>query len=134
MFFADLLFALVLGLLVTVIFAGGFGCARAWDDLILFFLVIFLGGWAASVWVATGPILFDVYWLPTLITGLLIAMLFMALVPPYSEAARRPMNRIEAAKAEVAEHQALEASQSVFLDNAWRTVSRRDSGLPRVTY
>lgn len=114
MFFADLLFALALGLLLTVVFAGGFGRTRAWNDLLLFFLVIFLGGWAASVWVATGPVLYDVYWLPTLVTGLLIAMLFLALIPPYSEAARRPMNRIEAAKAEIAERQALEAISLFF--------------------
>lgn len=47
MFFADLLFALAIGLLLTAIFAGGIGRTTAWDDLMLFFLVIFLGGWAA---------------------------------------------------------------------------------------
>jgi hypothetical protein len=82
MFVADLLFALVLGVLLTAIFAGGFGRIRARDELLLFFLIIFLGGWAASVWIASGPLLFDVYWLPTLITGFLIAMLFLAFVPP----------------------------------------------------
>lgn len=113
MFLADFLVTFVFALLLTTIFAVWIGRTRAITDLILFFGVIFLGGWAAAVWIASGPVLFEVSWLPMLTTGVLIAILFLALVPPYADNAR-PMNRVEAAKARHEARQSIE-SLSMFM-------------------
>lgn len=113
MFLIDLLFALLIGLLLTSVFARGMGRYNNWDSLAAFFLVIVLAGWAASVWVATGPVLFDVYWLPTLITGLLVALLFLAFVPE-GRYQPRELNRVELAREEVAWRSALALFGTMF--------------------
>jgi hypothetical protein len=83
MFLADLLFALVIGLVLTAIFSAGLRGERSGGALLVFFLVIFLAAWAGGVWIApVGPLLFDVYWLPFVGMGLLFALLLLALLPP----------------------------------------------------
>lgn len=96
MFFIDLLFALVIALLLTAVFAAGFRRRGPWGIWWIFLLVIFLAAWAGGVWMTPfGPTLFDVYWLPFVFVGLVAALLLAAAAPPttrrtYSETTPAP--------------------------------------------
>lgn len=54
-----------------------------WGSAWTFWLVIFLGIWAASLWVyPSGPIAYGVSWLPLLFVGFFFAVLLAAAIPP----------------------------------------------------
>jgi len=109
MFFVDLLFALAVALLLTAIFAAGFRNRGPWAAWWVFLLVVFLAAWAGGVWITPfGPLLFDTYWLPILVVGLIFALLLAAAVP-----ARAPRTRAEAIAEARAEEEAA-AAFSVF--------------------
>jgi hypothetical protein len=48
-FFIDLLFALVIGILLTAVFALLFDVCGLWDVWWVFLLVVFLGAWAGGL-------------------------------------------------------------------------------------
>jgi len=49
----------------------------------LFFLVVFLAAWTGGIWfIPLGPPIWEVYWLPYLIVGLIFALIMVAAVPP----------------------------------------------------
>ncbi len=82
-FLIDLLFVLVLTVLFTAIFAGGFRRQSDWGDLVFFFVLLFLMTWAFGGWIPPfGPMLWGVVWSPFVITGLLIALLLTVFVEP----------------------------------------------------
>jgi hypothetical protein len=82
MFFVDFSFALVVGLLLTALFAAIFDARGPWDIWWAFLLIVFLAAWVGGVWVTPfGPTLFEVAWLPFLFVGLIFALL-MAAIPP----------------------------------------------------
>ena len=82
MVFPDLLFAFVIGLILTGIFALGFGRRGPWASIPIFFLLVFLAAWVGGAWAApVGPILWGGYWLPFAFMGLLIALLLVAAAP-----------------------------------------------------
>jgi len=100
MFLWHLIFAIVVALLISVIFGLGFRRTGVWPGIFIFFLIIFLFSWAGGVWLAPfGPTLAEVYWLPFLFVGILIALFLAAAVPP--ERSRR--RSIEVPEQEVAE-------------------------------
>jgi hypothetical protein len=81
-FLADSLFALAVGLLLTVIFTAGFRTRGPWGVWWAFLLVVVLSAWVGGVWVRpVGPLLFGVNWLPLLSMGILFAVLLAAVVP-----------------------------------------------------
>jgi len=83
MVFPDLLFAFVIGLVFTGIFAIGFGRRGPWASIPVFFLLVFLAAWVGGAWAAPiGPLLWGGYWLPFAFMGLLIALLLVAAAPP----------------------------------------------------
>ena len=100
MFFADLLFALAIGLLLTVIFSAGFRRTGPWGLWWVFLLIVFLAAWTGAVWVRPiGAPLFGVNWLPLVFMGVLFALL-LAAIPP----ATPPRTRAQAvAQAETEE-------------------------------
>jgi hypothetical protein len=106
MFFADFLFALAIGLLLTALFGAAFrirGPGAAWWT---FLLIVFLAAWAGRLWVRPfGPPLFGVIWLPSLLMGVLFALVLAAVVP-----ARPPRTRSEA----IAQARAEEAAVSMI--------------------
>lgn len=109
MFFVDLLFALVVALLLTAIFSAGFRNRGPWGLWWVFLLVVFLAAWAGGVWLTPfGPPLLDVYWLPFLFVGLVVALLIAAAVPPEPRRPRAPV-----AASEVATEEAV-AAFSIF--------------------
>lgn len=79
----DVLLALGIGLVFTVIFAGLLGRSGPWASVPVFFAIIFLAAWAGGVWITPiGPALFGVYWLPFVVFGLIFALLLAAAVRP----------------------------------------------------
>jgi len=90
MFVWDLILALIIGVVLTFVFALGFRRRGPWASILLFFLVIFLGSWAAGIWVGPlGPALWGVYWLPALMVGLVLALLLAAAFPAAPPRPRR---------------------------------------------
>jgi hypothetical protein len=90
LFLVTALFALVVALVLTGIFFLLLRNRGPWSLWWAFFLVVFLGALAGGVWAAPfGPALFDVYWLPILISGLIFALLLAAASPRRS--IRRPV-------------------------------------------
>ena len=61
MFLVDLLFALVVALVLTAIFAAVFRTTGPWNVWWIFALVVFLAAWAGGLWLPFGPPLFGVY-------------------------------------------------------------------------
>jgi hypothetical protein len=82
MFLTDLLFALVIGLLLTGLFNLLFRNRGPWGLWWVFLIVVFFATWAGGVWVTPfGPIWFGVAWLPFLLIGFLVALLLAAATP-----------------------------------------------------
>jgi len=102
MFLLDLLFALVFALLLTGIFTAAFRRRGPWDIWWGFLLVIFLGIWAAGLWITPvpfAPTWLTLSWLPALIVGIFLALLLAAATPP--QPPRTPPTRRTAAREEV---------------------------------
>jgi hypothetical protein len=79
----EILFAIGIALVMTAIFAVLFRRTGPWASYLVFFAIIFLGAWAAGVWLAPlGPHIFGVYWIPFLVFGLIFALLLAAMVGP----------------------------------------------------
>lgn len=78
MFLGGLLLALMVGLLVTGVIAAGMGRRRTVNELLPFFLLVFLAAWAAGVWLGAGPLWWDFYWVPAAIIGVVVAVLYLA--------------------------------------------------------
>lgn len=82
MIFTELFVALIIGFLLTLIFATGFRRSGAWASAMIFFILIFLATWAGGLWlVPFGPVVFGVYWLPFLMVGLIFALILAATTP-----------------------------------------------------
>ena len=88
MLFVDVLFALLVAVLLSMLFlplaapyrerAGGSSGA-----LLFFFLVLFFATWAGGVWLTpVGPALWGGYWLPFVLIGLFVALLLAAAAEP----------------------------------------------------
>jgi len=90
MFFVDLLFALLIGLLLSVLFTLIFDARGPWDIFWVFLLLVVLGSWVGGLWlVPFGPVLFDVAWIPFLLAGLFFALILAAATPPPPFSTRR---------------------------------------------
>ncbi|WNM63282.1 hypothetical protein [Candidatus Nitrospira neomarina] len=82
MIFPDVLFAFVIGLIFTAIFAFGFGRRGPWASVPIFFLLVFLAAWVGGAWAApAGPPLWGGYWLPFAFMGFLISLILVAAAP-----------------------------------------------------
>jgi hypothetical protein len=81
-FIWDIVIALLIGVVLTLIFTLGFRRRGPWANVLLFFLVVFLGTWTASIWIPpVGPSLLGVFWLSPLMVGLILALLLAAAFP-----------------------------------------------------
>ncbi|MFP4547842.1 MAG: hypothetical protein ACLFQM_06895 [Fidelibacterota bacterium] len=110
MFFLELLIAILVAILLTAIFSR-FNRVGPWSGFLWFFLIIFLFSWAGGVWVEPyGPAIRDVYWLPFLFFGLMLAFLLAAVTPP-----RKPRN-VREAREELREQAAAEEAGVIALN------------------
>jgi len=89
MFWTELVIALVIGLTLTLVLVFGFRRSRGINGFAGHFLVLFLASWAGGLWARPyGSVLLGVYWFPFLVTGLIVSLLIIALVPrdiPHTE-------------------------------------------------
>ncbi len=92
MIVADLLIALAIAIILTMIFMPQWrkyqpsGTLAGLAGFLWFFVLIFLASWLGGVWIPpVGPSIWGVYWFPFLMMGLLFALLLAAAAPP-----RRP--------------------------------------------
>lgn len=92
MLWADLLFALIVALIFTAVFAGGLRRPGPWAGWWWFFVIVLLAGMIAALWVEPiGPPLWGVAtWLPILWLALLFALLLAAASQPPPPVQRRP--------------------------------------------
>ena len=82
MVFGEIILAFVIGLLLALVLAYGFGRTGPWGSFLWFFLVIFLAAWAVGLWVEpVGPVLWGAAWVPILFGALIVALL-VAAIPP----------------------------------------------------
>lgn len=86
-FFFDLLLATIIAAVLAAALSGdyrrrGYPRAKIWPLFGVLFLPTLLAVWAATLWMApVGPVIWDVYWVPALIAGVVVALLVIALSP-----------------------------------------------------
>jgi hypothetical protein len=79
MILAELIFALVIAVFFTLIFAVLGLRPRSWTRLLAFFFVVFLAAWAGGIWITpVGGSLLGVYWVGFFVVGLIIALVLEA--------------------------------------------------------
>jgi hypothetical protein len=85
MFLAELIFALLMAVLFTLIFAVGLRRRGPWASLWAFFLVVFLAAWAGGLWISpAGPMFVGIYWLPMILVAFVFAILLAGVGGPAS--------------------------------------------------
>lgn len=84
----EFLFALIVTLLVMAVLVLILGWQRPVRGgkivgLVFLFVLLLFAIWAAGVWITPfGPAIGTVYWLPFLIAGLVLMLLFIVILPP----------------------------------------------------
>jgi hypothetical protein len=82
MFFPEILTALVVALVLSLVFALVTPGEKKKTGLFWLFLILFLATWAGGVWIRPfGPTLWGIHWLTFVLVGILVA-LFLALSAP----------------------------------------------------
>ncbi len=98
MFLLDLLFAIVIGLLLVLLFSAPFRGRMPLGSFWLFLLIVFLVTWAGGLWIEPfGPTLFNVAWAPFLIVGVFVTLLLLAAAVP-ANPPRTPGEAVEQAR------------------------------------
>lgn len=86
MLFTHFVMALIVAVLLTLAFAAVSGTRRPRGGTLTFLLVILLASWAGGIWISPfGPILWGATWLPFLLSGLIVALIFAAAGRPAKE-------------------------------------------------
>ena len=86
MFLGEFLFALVMAVLFTLIFAVGLKRQGPWSAWWTFFLIILLAGWAGGLWISpVGPTFIGIYWVPIILVAFIFAVLLAAVAPPSTQ-------------------------------------------------
>lgn len=86
MVIVDFIFALVIALLFVILFAIVFRYRGPWNSMLWFFLIVLLATWAGGVWLTpVGPAVRGFYWMPFLMTGLIVSLLLAAATVPTKE-------------------------------------------------
>jgi hypothetical protein len=80
-FVLEILFALIFGLVFTLII---FSLGRRWRpvDFIIYFLILFLFIWGAGIWMRPiGPPLWGVFFLDFLFVGIIVSLFIIVFIP-----------------------------------------------------
>lgn len=94
-------------LLIPVVGRRRPGGDQGWGAAIFFFVLLFLFIWAGGIWVAPaeiGPRMYDIYWVPFFIVGIIVALLIAAIPWHYPQTTHVPAEeevRAESAAATV---------------------------------
>jgi hypothetical protein len=101
MFWVHFFYAVLFAALLSIFFYAVFRTRGPWSSLLLLFLVIFLASWAGGLWLSPiGPGFRGTYWIPFLISGLIIALLLAAAAPSRREETTVELVDAEAQKRE----------------------------------
>lgn len=74
--------ALLVAMLITIVSVSLFRRRGPWGSGWTMFLILFLALWAVSLYVRSfGPVYLGVAWFPIIIVGILLALLFAAVLP-----------------------------------------------------
>ncbi len=111
MFIVDVLFALVMAAIFTMIFAIGLRRTGPWSSILVFFAVVFLAAWAGGLWISpAGPVFLGIYWVPILLVAFLVALLLASIRPPPT----RHVETISEAETEAQQRRAVERAFDAF--------------------
>lgn len=111
MFIVDVLFALVMAGIFTMVFAIGLRRTGPWSSILVFFAVVFLAAWAGGLWISpAGPVFLGIYWVPILLVAFLVALLLASVRPQ----APKHVQTISEAEAEAKERRAVERAFDAF--------------------
>src|SRR5690554_2828976 len=81
-FIWGILYLLIIAFLITLFFRFLLKVSGPWGSFWAFFIIILLAVIAADIWVSPiGPHFEDIYWVPPVAAGLLIALLLAATTP-----------------------------------------------------
>lgn len=93
----EILVALLVSAVLTIVLIAVFrwqrpGAKGYWSSALYLFALLFVANWAGGVWLSPfGPVAWGSYWVPFVITGLVVAVLLLFIVPN-----RRPRSTEEA--------------------------------------
>lgn len=106
-----LLYLVSLAFIITFLFAFLLNNRGPWGSLWAFFVIILLAVFAADAWVGpVGPYFFDeIYWVPPLAVGLLIALLLAATTP-----SPKTRSELELEKKELARNESTSVALGTF--------------------
>jgi hypothetical protein len=92
------LYLVIIAFLITLFFRFLLQTAGPWGSFWAFFIIILLAVFAANIWVSPiGPYFFEnVFWVPPLAAGLLIALLLAATTPSPKFRSETDMDKKEA--------------------------------------
>jgi len=77
------LFTIFFSAMAVLLFTTLFRTKGPWNNLVLFFIVVFLSTWAGGIWLYPfGPYLWGIPWLPFLLAAFFITVLLIAVIPP----------------------------------------------------
>jgi hypothetical protein len=86
MFFTHFILALIVAVLLALAFASVSGARRPWSGMLTFLLIILLASWSGGIWISPfGPVLWSATWLPFLLAGLIVALVFAGAAMPEKE-------------------------------------------------
>lgn len=112
MILLHVLFTIFFSALAVLLFATLFRTKGPWNNLVLFFIVIFLSTWAGGIWLYPfGPYLWGITWLPFLLAAFFITVLLIAVTPPPEGSTVELVDQ----KKKEAEKKIITRSVSVFL-------------------
>lgn len=110
MIFFSLLYLISLAAILTFLFAKLLRVRGPWGSFWTFFSVTLLAVIAADLWIEPiGPYYGDIYWLPPLVVGLIIAFLLAATSPP-----NKPIPRLKEPLNEMVEKQSTVIALGTF--------------------
>jgi hypothetical protein len=79
----ELIIIFIIAVFVTAAFKFGFKNKGPRGTFWVFFVIIFLAGWVARLWIAPlGPEIMGVAWIPILIVGLIFALILAVTITP----------------------------------------------------
>jgi len=77
------LFTIFFSAMAILLFTTLLRTKGPWNNLVLFFIVVFLSTWAGGIWLYPfGPYLWGITWLPFLLAAFFITVLLIAVTPP----------------------------------------------------
>ncbi len=80
--FWGILYLVVISFLITLFFRFLLRVGGPWGSFWAFFIIILLAVFAADIWISpVGPYFADIYWVPPIAAGLIIALLLAATTP-----------------------------------------------------